>query len=297
MPCYRPISAWLSKFNHPFSGKRIVKFLPPGFKKPGFEFVGLPCGKCIGCRLEWSRQWMCRIVHESKLSDENCFITLTYNDENLPAGGNLDKKKFTDFMKRLRFYFASVDKRKRVRFFQCGEYGTDYGRPHHHLALFGVDFSDKSFLRKTETGYRVYTSEKLGELWPYGFHEVGELTEESAGYVARYVTDKLTDNNNLKKKLVAEYVTMSRKPGIGFGWFKEFKSDVLPDDKVIIKGQKRGKAPNYYVNKVDNEAEKVSIKERRKEYEKDRPDNSWARLKVREAVKEAQLRFLKREMR
>jgi len=43
--------------------------------------LALPCGRCIGCRLERARQWSVRVMHEASLYEENCFVTLTYSEE------------------------------------------------------------------------------------------------------------------------------------------------------------------------------------------------------------------------
>ena len=136
MPCYRPIKGYRSRRLNAETGKRPVVFNP----RDGFydQPVDLPCGQCIGCRLERSRQWAIRCVHEASLHERNCFITLTYRDECLPTNGSLDLDAFQKFMKRLRRRFGEG-----VRFFHCGEYGENFGRPHYHAILFNLDFSDK----------------------------------------------------------------------------------------------------------------------------------------------------------
>lgn len=100
MPCYHPIQGWKSRFPNQ-KGKRPIVFKQNSYADLDSP-VTLACGRCIGCRLEYSRQWAVRCVHEASLYDDNCFITLTYDNENLPEGGTLVKKHFQDFMKRLR---------------------------------------------------------------------------------------------------------------------------------------------------------------------------------------------------
>ena len=168
------------------------------------------CGQCVGCRLERSRQWAIRCVHESQMHEQNCFITLTYSDEFLPENGSLQLKHFQDFMKRLRFHVGGG-----IRFFHCGEYGEENGRPHHHAIIFNHDFADKK-VWKTNNGVVLYRSKILEELWPYGFATVGCVSFESAAYVARYITKKvngdMADSHYLGRE--PEYITMSRRPGV-----------------------------------------------------------------------------------
>lgn len=254
----------------------------------------VPCGQCIGCRLERSRQWAIRCVHEASLHDANCFITLTYNNANLPSDGSLDLDHFQRFMKRLR------KKHGEVRFFHCGEYGSSLGRPHYHACLFGFDFADKKLWKVTESGSRLYRSESLEQLWPYGYSSIGDVTFESAAYVARYIMKKVTGKkaeehyNGLKP----EYTTMSRRPGIASGWFEKFSSDVYPRDEIIIRGKKM-KPPRFYDSQfevLDPDA-MSDIKVRRKKQAKKRSaDNTYDRLEVRRKVKESQIKSLIRRL-
>jgi len=184
---------------------------------------------------------------------ENCFITLTYNPENLPEHGTLVLKHFQDFMKRFRKKHGSG-----IRFYHCGEYGGKGKRPHYHACIFGFRFKDLIFF-KEENGNKIYISEDLEKLWGKGFVTVGDVTFDSAAYVARYITKKITGelqeyNYGTKVNTTTgeitllrkpEYNTMSRRPGIGKTWFDKFGSDVYPSDTLIIKG-KHLKPPKYY---------------------------------------------------
>jgi len=238
MTCYHPLTGYRSKDRNP-SGKRSIVFNPgPKHALSGVP-VKLPCGQCIGCRLERSRQWAIRCVHEASLHSQNSFLTLTYADEKLPADGSLVVKHHQDFMKRLRKHLSQERKDPcpchkgtdtKVRFFHCGEYGETYGRPHYHTLLFGHDFEDKVLEFTTPRGDEVFTSKTLGELWTHGLSKIGSVTFESAAYVARYITKKVTGDDAEKyyEGRKPEYVTMSRRPGIAHSWFEKFKSDVSP---------------------------------------------------------------------
>lgn len=266
--------------------------------------VTVPCGQCIGCRLERSRQWAMRCVHENQLHTESMFITLTYSDDHLPFDGGLRKEHFQKFMKRLRARYEN----RTIRYFHCGEYGSQGGRPHYHALIFGLDFVDKIFVQERR-GHRIYISPTLSELWPFGLHEIGTVTFESAAYVARYIVDKVTgeaaadhyqsvDLNGEIHSISPEYVTMSRRPGIGADWYEKYHSDVFPSDEVVIRG-KTMKPPAYYDKLLEKQcvATYNRIKSRRtKEANKPKAqaNTTRERLDVREKVKKAQVKSLKR---
>ncbi|AXH74125.1 MAG: replication initiator protein [Microviridae sp.] len=183
MPCFKPLDAWRDPSNP--SGKLIFSYNAKRCGSPAPD-LKVPCGQCVGCRLERSRQWAIRCVHEASLHKKNCFITLTYNDEHLPENSSLDYRVFQLFMKRLRKKYGD-----NIRFYMCGEYGENFGRPHFHACLFNHDFSDKK-LWKTVNKMPLFRSAELEELWPFGFSSIGSVTFESAAYVARYIMKKIT---------------------------------------------------------------------------------------------------------
>ena len=287
MPCYRPLEAWRSK-NLTKNGKRGITFtISEAYSDIPIE---LPCGQCIGCKLERSRQWAIRCVNEASLHDDNCFITLTYSPENLPVDGSLNKRDFQLFMKRLRKKFPD----KKIKYFHCGEYGEKYERPHYHACIFNFDFSDRVHY-KTTNGVKIYTSETLNTLWGLGFCTTGNVTFESAAYVARYITKKITgpgaaDHYNGREP---EYTTMSRRPGIGKEFYDLYKDEIFPDDFMVINGKKVG-VPKFYENQVDQEQlRELKLKRMYKAYQ--HKDNStYHRLIVREKVHEARCQLLKR---
>ena len=248
MPCYSPLRGWRSAERNE-NGKRSIVFNPRYALRD--MPVDVPCGQCIGCRLERSRQWAVRCVHEASLYDKNCFITLTYDDQHLPYDGSLNLDHFQRFMKRLRKRYGDG-----IRFFHCGEYGENFGRPHYHACLFNFDFPDREFWSQRQ-GVNLYTSAALAELWPYGFSSIGDVTFESAAYVARYVMKKVTGDAAEEHytrvceitgqiyERKPEYVTMSRRPGIGRGWVDKYLGDVYPSDFVVINGVKC-RPPRFY---------------------------------------------------
>nr|QJB19726.1 MAG: replication initiator protein [Microvirus sp.] len=301
MVCYHPITAWRSLDGRGANGKWPLVFN----KRDGYcdLEVQVPCGQCIGCRLERSRQWAVRCVHEASLYPRNCFITLTYDDAHLP-GISLVPRDYVLFMKRLRKRFGSG-----IRFFHCGEYGSLNLRPHHHAILFNFDFEDKE-LWSVRSGVRLYRSAALESLWPYGFSTIGDVTFESAAYVARYVLKKVTgpDAQAHYAGRVPEYVTMSRKPGIAYDWFRRYYTDVYPHDYVVIRDGIKCRPPRYYDNLYDNITNSCVVSNaklkplhvlkfyRRLKARKHFIDNTYRRLRVREACQYDKLDKLVRKL-
>lgn len=299
MPCYHPLRGFRARHVNE-SGKRGIVF----DRKAGFvdQPVEVPCGQCIGCRLERSRQWAMRCYHESKLYEDNCFVTLTYNDESLPEGGTLVKKHFQDFMKRLRFSHPE----RKIRYFHCGEYGETTFRPHYHAILFNLAFEDQK-LFSIKNGFRLYTSDRLERIWGHGFATVGSVTFDSAGYCARYIMKKVTGDDAEKHyqridpdtgeifAVEPEYCTMSRRPGIGKGWLEKYKDQTYPSDTVVINGAVM-RPPKFYDSQLSDD-ERERIKHRRMSRALEHAaDNTLARLRVRQTVKEAQIGNLKRSV-
>ena len=307
MACYHPLQAY--RFPPVGNTKSTIYFKKLDQR---MESLKLPCGQCVGCRLARSRMWATRCVHESKSYDQNAFITLTYNDEHCPYDGSLIKSHFQNFMKRLR---KSIDG-KRIKYFHAGEYGEENKRPHYHACIFGHDFSDKA-LWSVRDGVHLYTSDDLDALWGMGFCTVGDVTWQSAAYVARYVMKKV--NGALRDKpdeitglrpyerilpdtgevveVVPEYTTMSN--GIGKSYYENYSSDFYRNDNssgVYINGHDTT-VPRYYDNlfQIDNPEKMAEIKEQRvKDMRKHAHDNTPERLADRETVKKAQISFLKR---
>jgi len=233
MVCYHPVTGYRSP-----SGQIVTS------RKAGYSDreVTRACGGCVGCRLEYSRRWAVRIAHEASLYDSNVFLTLTYRDEDLPENASLRKRDWQLFMKRLKKRSGG----RSIRFFHCGEYGETTHRPHYHAILFNYDFNDRKFLKQTETGHTIDTSAELDETWQLGDCYIGSVTFESAAYCARYVMKKLTGQRKSEYGCrEPEYATQSRRPGVGKPWLTKWKTDIFPNDFVVINGQKQ-RVPTYY---------------------------------------------------
>lgn len=303
MPCYSPLKAFRSKFVN-LSGKRSLVFNERDALQPDDPLM-IPCGQCIGCRLKYSAQWAARCFHESQLYEDNCFLTLTFSPEFLPADGNISVRDCQLFIKRLRKKFSSV----RIRFAYCGEYGELSQRPHYHLLVFGFDFPDKT-LWSEKDGMKLWRSEILEQLWPFGNSLIGSLSFDSAAYVARYMCKKLKGKGALGyttfdpltgeilHERTPEFFHMSRRPGIGRGWFEKFFSDCYPSDFFVVDGRKF-MPPKYYDSQFEivNPYVMDDVKEKRLVASRSRvalAESTPERLTVREKVKAAEINQLKR---
>jgi hypothetical protein len=244
-------------------------------------------------------------MHEASLHHQNSFITLTYNNEHLPPDGSLNVKHFQKFMKRLRKSHDGI-----IRYYHCGEYGDALGRPHYHACLFGFDFPDRYLWTVTAQGERLYRSPTLEVLWPYGISSIGNVTFRSAAYVARYIMkkrlgpsaaeyyEKIDPETGEIIQLKPEYTTMSRRPGLAAGWFDKYKTDVYPDDFVIMNG-KKFRPPRFYDYQLEQRDPELldKIKKIRKASGRKHADNNTPdRLAVRETIQQARLDKLKRSL-
>ena len=317
MVCYHPVRCWISKTVNPSGKRSLVHNISQALQSD--DPKSRKCGQCSGCNLDKSREWAIRCCHEASLYKENVFITITYDDDHLPSDRSLDHSHFQNFMKSLRdkFKYVGADGKNPIRNYMCGEYGTLNGRPHYHACLFNVAFDDKK-LWKIVNNNRLYVSDTLEKLWKKGFCTVGDVTFESAAYVARYMMDRIrvSDASPLDAKMrwmhkyvdfetgevrKEEYNEPSRRPGLGKGFFDLYSSDIFPHDYIVLNGVKQ-RAPKYYdgLLELTRPYEFDCIKERR---EKDaRTSSNWvdnntlSRLHVREQVKSASMKLLKREV-
>lgn len=260
MPCFHPVSAF-----QPLEGGKLV------FReRRDCRSVTIACGQCIGCRLQRSQTWALRIMHESRMHSASCFITLTYSDDFLPSDLSLRYSDFQLFFKRLRKRFSGSN----IRFYMCGEYGENFSRPHFHACVFGFDFPDKLVFRKSPSGFMLYESKTLSDIWGKGFCSVADLTFESAAYVARYVCKKITGSNAEEHysrvdsitgeiySLVPEFARMSLKPGIGATFVEKYHDDIVSGDSCVHEGRKL-RVPRYYdqfQNRVGSDLGPESLK-------------------------------------
>lgn len=282
MACYHPLKAFILGIKD--NGKKDLRIYPydteciyqpyPGanWEPHGYvldrnffagrivtDFIPIPCGQCIGCRLEHSRQWAIRCMLESENYAENYFITFTYDESHVPYNEYVDhdgviqqsmtlvKSDMQKFIKRVR---SDFDYRglPNFRYFYCGEYGTTSARPHYHMIAFGLHLDDLKFYKKTDVG-NLYTSEYLTEKWKNGIVVVGDVTFESCSYVSRYIVKKQKGKNSGVYdyyNITPEYIDMSRNPGIGKEYILNNYDVVYPRDSIVVRGGLLVRPPRFF---------------------------------------------------
>lgn len=265
MKCEQPVQAWKSR-TLTKNGKEKLVFN----RKAGYgQSMLLPCGHCYSCAIVKSNQWAVRAMHEAGEHEENAFITLTYNNSNLPLGGGkvptLHKPDVQKFIKRYR------KRGHDFRYIFGAEYGDRNGRPHYHGLVFGHQFKDLVRLARTRTPNKnpkpLHMSPTLQELWPQGFNSIGELTFQSAAYVARYCSKKSYGAEAFDKykylvnqvtgdvvkassplyqvarefedyqqfKIEREWQIQSLKPAIGVSWLERWWRDISNDGFITVR--------------------------------------------------------------
>lgn len=237
----------------------IINSLVPKDLINNSEFIQIPCGNCLSCRLDYSKYWATRCYGESLYSNNNYFITLTYDDDHVPYGTfhnqTLIKEDLQKFIKALRNYGF-----KDLRYFACGEYGDETKRPHYHVILFNCNLTDlteeipysnngliKKVQKTDQDGDSMYYSDIIMNAWHHkGNILIGRCTYKSCAYVARYVCKKskgVSSNVYNSLGVIPEFVLMSRRPGIGqkfiidnYEKFKDNPSLFIPGDNPFLSG-------------------------------------------------------------
>jgi hypothetical protein len=243
-----------------------------GDNAPIEQSILVPCGQCMQCRISKQRQWATRMVHESYMHDESCFLTLTIADEHRNERHSVDQRDMQLFMKRLRKHLSP----KKIRVFYASEYGEDTDREHYHAIIFGYMPEDRENFRKNDQGDMLYTSKTLEKLWGKGFITIGNFTATTADYCAKYVTkayigkDKenaynwIDDETGEVIQRTPPFQRSSRRPALGVDFYKKYKGDLYNIDAAIIDGKTRP-IPKAYdrIFKVEHPEEFAKIKRQR----------------------------------
>ena len=304
MACLQPITAWQKTkwdLQHPNDrtkqGKISFQF------KEGWKMIELPCGHCLGCKLDYAKHWSERIMAEAQSWPVNCFITLTYNENNIRRNNagkaTLCERDVQLFLKRLRKEQKGVgsatdkngEMQKPIRYFYCGEYGTKNHRPHYHIIIFNWKPNDLKAYKKSINGEQLYTSKYLQNLWGLGFAPIGTVTIASAGYVARYCMKKASEEKPAKNiyktqyidgipksiqyidpaEPAKEFIRMSRMPGLGYYYFLSNEKKCIRNGGIWVQNNGKPKLatlPRYF-SKMLEKAGKWEIDEYIK-YEKEK---------------------------
>lgn len=216
----------------------------------------LPCGSCFECIKARAASFGLRCRHELSMHDQNCFLTLTYDDEHLPSH-LMVKDRFKHFIRRMR-----ENRKKKFNYIVSHEYGSLRYRPHHHCILFGVDFNDQKYFNKSPAGNKLFTSQELSEIWTEGFHSIGEANEASANYIASYALkgkkkEIITPDGEIIS--VADSMDISKRPGIGKNYLAKNYKQLLQSNEVL---------PRYYQKLLNNQKFLNEFKIKKSEVEK-----------------------------
>lgn len=288
MPCYHPIRVNILR-KSAVGGRRIR------------DNQQVPCGNCLGCRAEQGRQWAVRMMHEAQMHQHSWFLTLTYDDDNLPENGTLVPEHFRSFVKSVRRDQPPGS----VSFFGCGEYGDQRRRPHYHAVLYGVEFFDR-YLHTHRSGNPVWRSETLERYWNRGLSEFSNVTMGSASYVASYVRKKVEARENEDYyirvvpetgelvEVAPEFARMSLRPAIGRRWIERYWRDVYPSDCVVVDGVE-AKPPRYYDKWLEKHQPEVAYQVRMDRWNPEYDDSRYKRA-AREKIHKARINLHERKV-
>lgn len=241
------------------------------FGKPKLDPEGdlqLPCGKCTECKSKRAFDWATRAKHEMACHEQNTFITLTYDDKNLPSF-LVVKSEFQKFLKKLRKKI-----KKKVKYIVSHEYGGRTGRPHHHAIIFGWEPSDQRFLQKAPSGEPLFESKDISELWTHGFHSIGEANEKTAYYIASYSLKskqhEITNPDTGEEIIVSDTMDCSIRTAIGYEYFMNNAQQLVNTSNML---------PRYYNKLMERHFPKLlEVYENKRNTELSNPRSAHQRL-------------------
>ncbi|CAF3321563.1 unnamed protein product [Rotaria socialis] len=194
--------------------------------------IAVPCGRCGICLGNEITMWKIRLTEESKKQIANSFLTLTYNDENLPKNG-VNKEHVQLFIKRMRKYW-------KFRYYLISEYGPGTNRPHYHAILFGIDnYTNDNMIQKIE------------KIWSKGFITLANVYPSRINYIAQYHAQKFSNppgsNRNFK--------LLSSKPAIGDNYINREKNFHWGEKQMYYRnGTFKLALPRFYKTRLYDKA-------------------------------------------
>lgn len=230
-----------------------------------YKLQMIPCGKCLGCKMDYAKEKAKRLELESRYTLGNWFITLTYDDEHLPHNGRiptLHKNDLQKFIKRLRRY-NEYNYDFKIKYLASGEYGGKTKRPHYHIIALNCQIPDLAPLMiKNDTPY--YTSKKMSHMWNMGQIMIARANTSTNYYTAGYCEKKAVKEENYTLK-EPEFIMQSRN--LGKQYYEDNKSVIFDGNKAIIGGVAMN-YPKYYTKLAKQNEELIEKLENKKQQDK-----------------------------
>lgn len=221
----------------PFQRKRSGIVHPVQVKGDNYHVDVTPfsCGQCLHCRINQSRIWQTRLLIEARYSADSTFMTLTYDDDNVPCNYYLEPDHLTKFLKRYRKRL-----RHKIRYFAIGEYGDINWRPHYHLAI----FSEKKFERCVRSCEEMRkrdacTQDCIAHLsWMKGnISLTPTLNQDLAGYITGYIKKKATKERLINRPNEFQRQSTGRRKngtgGIGYKGAQDIGTQLKSDPRAV----------------------------------------------------------------
>jgi hypothetical protein len=226
----------------------------------------LPCGHCPGCKMANAASWANRMEMELPYHENAWFLTLTYDNENVPYRATWDTltgeiitenlslcyEDMQKFWKRLRRYIEYHEKGTgKLMYFQAGEYGSQTHRPHYHAIVYDLPIKQEDLkIYKKARGFTYYNCEWLEKIWGMGHVILAPAEWRSMAYTARYTTKKIYGKDGKKfyeeLGIMPEQCNMSKKPAIGAQYYYDHAAEIYEKDQIQLKNGKICKPPRYF---------------------------------------------------
>lgn len=231
------------------------------------ERLFVPCMKCNFCLQNKRNEWAFRIKYESKRAKTADFLTLTYDNAELPLADmkaneysateslyavlvKADLARFMKSMKRKQDrwikshpeYLLKPNEWK-IKYYAVGEYGTKRNRPHYHAIMFNL---------------LPQMLENIADVWPYGIVHRGDVNADTIGYTAKYVIDRKKDENYNDPR-PRPFALISK--GIGENYIAK-RGKWNRDGKRLYVTEANGikvRLPRYYKDKIFNQEERNEL--------------------------------------
>lgn len=288
--CTRPNSIIREGDEYRFLGRKEAQYA----NALGGDVFRVRCNSCLNCRIHRAMGWAIRGQHEMQSTYRPTWaITLTYDQDHVPASGSLVRQDVTDFHRRLHYNFGSF------RHLTCGEYGPTTGRAHYHGVYFGLQLPD------SYKGAHHWGSQALLDTWGKGHIALHLATQQSISYVSGYCVKKLraprgtrpvmetvdpvTGLVTSEETVEPEFLGFSKLPALGGPWIDQFQDQVIRDGYILFKEKPCYVIPDFYMKVLRDHPDYESFSARRLEKATVEDELSCAQLKALERNVESEM--------